>query len=108
MNVLLLVRIVHSAFAVLFMACLGIVYYFGITGKPSPLILPAVALLILEGFLLWLNKGLCPLEPLHRRLGDDKGFFGLFLPPAWLPYVIPFFVVLTCIGFLLLLMTRLS
>ena len=105
---LLLIRIVHSVFAVLFMVCLGIVYYFGITGKSSPLILPAVALLILEGFLLWLNRGLCPLEPIHRRLGDDKGFFGLFLPLVCLPYVIPFFVVLTCIGFLLLLRTSLS
>ncbi len=102
---LLVVRIVHSAFAFLFMACLGIIYYFGITGQPSPLILPAVALLILEGLLLWLNKGKCPLGPLHSRLGDDKGFFGLFLPPSCLPYVIPFFVVLTFIGFLLLLRT---
>lgn len=105
---LLLVRLLHSFFAVLFMACLGIIYYFGITAKPSPLILPATALLILEGSLLWLNKGNCPLEPLHRKLGDDKGFFGLFLPAAWLPYVIPFFVITTCIGFLLLLKTYLS
>jgi hypothetical protein len=102
---LALVRIIHSLFAFLLMGCLGIVYYFGITGQRSPLILPAVIMLILEGLFLWRNKGLCPLEPLHRKLGDDKGFFGLFLPPGWLPHVIPFFTVITSIGFLLLLRT---
>jgi hypothetical protein len=63
----------------------------------------ALLAVILEGFLLWLNKGKCPLTSLQKKLGDDKGFFDLFLPPALLPFVIPFFAFLTFLAIILLI-----
>jgi len=53
--------------------------------------------------LWWEWTGSCGIgEFLQRNLGDDRGFFGLFLPAWALPCVIPFFGVLTLLGFGLL------
>ncbi len=98
-----IVRVIHTLFAFFFVFCMGYVYYSALTGHKTKWTLFAVVALVLEGILLLINSGDCPLAPLHRRYGDQKGFFDLFLPPKILPYVIPFFVITTVIGLLLLL-----
>ena len=68
---------------------MGYLYTIGIQGEYHPW-LPFILLAIFsEGIVLWLNQWECPLTPLHRKYNDDKGFFGMFLPKAILPYVIP-------------------
>jgi len=58
--------------------------------------------ILLEGLLLFANKGECPLTLFQNRLGDDKGFFDLFLPNKALPYVIPIFTILTTLATILI------
>jgi hypothetical protein len=99
---LLIVRIIHSFFAVTFLGGIAFLYYCILTGKPSPWLLPVTAVLLIEGVILLLNNGKCPLEPLHHKYGDDKGFFGMFLPERVLPYVLPVLFVVTIFAFLLL------
>ena len=99
---LLILRIVHASFALLFITCIIFVYYCALTRLASPWLYPAIILLLIEGIALWMNKGNCPLEPIHLRYGDDKGFFGLFLPAKLLPYVIPGLAVIAAVGLLLL------
>ena len=100
---LLVIRIVHAGFALLFIACIIFIYYCAITRLASPWLYPATIILLIEGIAVGLNKGDCPLGPIHLRYGDDKGFFGLFLPARILPYVIPGLAVIAAVGFLLLL-----
>lgn len=78
---LFIVRLVHSAIALFFIGSVLFIYYDTLARIDSPLLVPLVFLLLIEGGVLVLNKGKCPLTPLHNRYGDDKGFFGLFLPP---------------------------
>ncbi|MBM4159655.1 MAG: hypothetical protein FJ217_01005 [Ignavibacteria bacterium] len=100
---LVLVRIVHSIFGLISLASIAVIYYCGIVGEPHPLLLPACIAILLEGLAMVVSGFRCPLEPFHRKYGDDKGFFGLFLPKALVPYAVPFLSVATVIGFLLLL-----
>jgi len=101
-NKLLLVRILHSFFSITFLGCIVFLYYCILTGKPSPWLLPVTAVLLIEGTVLLLNNGKCPLGPLHHKYGDDKGFFGMFLPVKVLPYVLPVLFTVTILGFILL------
>ena len=102
-SVLLIIRIIHAAFAILFISCIIFIYYCALTRQYSPWLYPAGILLVLEGIAVALNKGNCPLEPIHLRYGDNKGFFGLFLPEKILPYVIPGLAIIAAVGGLLLI-----
>lgn len=63
----------------------------------------AVLSLAIEGFLIFiLNKGDCPLIHVQRRLGDSKSFFSLFFPERIAKRAIPYFAILTLIGFIFL------
>jgi len=97
------IRSIHALLAMFFILCLAYIYYCGIGGKVSSLAWAAVGVMIVEGLAIWLNGGLCPLTSLQHKLGDDKGFFDLFLPPKLLPHVVPFFVATTTVGVILLL-----
>ncbi len=101
-TMLLIVRIIHSFFAITFLGGIVFLYYCILTGKPSRWLLPVTVVLLVEGVILFLNNGKCPLEPLHLKYGDDKGFFGMFLPEKALPYVLPVLFTVTILGFLLL------
>ena len=98
---LTLIRLVHGLVALVFLGCLALVYYCGLLGRYHPLLIPAMVALAVECALVWWNAVKCVLAGLHRRYGDDRDFFGLFLPPPVLPYVFPFCFVLTLIGVLL-------
>lgn len=102
-TVIYVTRSVHTVFALFFLTCLGYIYYCGFTGQISWVSWAAVGVLIAEGLALWINGGKCPLTSLQHKLGDDRAFFDLLLPTRILPYVIPFFVVVTIIGVILLL-----
>ena len=56
----------------------------------------------MEAIVLLKYKGDCPLTLFQNKLGDDKGFFDLFLPNKALPYVIPIFTILTTLASILI------
>jgi hypothetical protein len=94
--------IVHFFFVIVFAACVFLLYYHGINDTFDDILYLASFILFCEIVALILNKGKCPLEHVHKRVGDDKGFFDRFIPKALIPYVIPISVIIIAIGFLLL------
>lgn len=96
----MLLRSLHVALAACFLGCLVLVYYCGIAARSHPLLPLAAAVLVVEFAVLTLNGGRCPWSQLQARFGDDHGLFSLFLPERWLPYVIPFFALVTGVGLL--------
>jgi hypothetical protein len=100
----LALRGVHSLLTLFFVSCLVYVYYAGIARKRTRLLAGASAALLVEGAVVKLNGGDCPLGTIHRRYGDDKAFFELLLPPRIARWAVPFLGGIAGFGFLLVLM----
>ncbi|RJR15015.1 hypothetical protein C4579_03025 [Candidatus Microgenomates bacterium] len=101
----LLLRIIHTLFAVYFILCIGYIYYAAITATIDLFLGIAIFSLCLEGFLVFvLNKGHCPLAPLQAKLNDPVPFFNLFLPDRLAKKAIPFFTVVMVLGLLFLVL----
>lgn len=100
---IVLIRSLHGVISVFFLACLACLYYAGISGHVTAWTYAAGAALILEGLVVLLNHGDCPLGSIHHRLGDDKAFFELFLPPRIAKQGIPFLTVVALVGMFLVL-----
>lgn len=99
---ILLVRTVHGLITLIFLSCIFCIYYFGITNNRSPLAYIAVALIVIEGIVVTLNGGNCPLGVVHSKFGDDKAFFELFLPKRQAKMAVPFLGFVAFLGILLL------
>ena len=98
-----LLRTIHGLFAAYFLICLGYVYYAAFTERFDLILIIALISLAGEAFLVFVvNGGDCPLIHVQRRIGDEKPFFELFLPPRLAKKAIPFFSVLALIGAALL------
>ena len=98
----LLSRVAHALVAVLFLSCIGVVYVSAFRSQTSPVTLAAVAALGIEGALVLLSGGDCPLGPLLRRIGDDTPLFELVLPPRAARLAVPVLGGITVLGFVLL------
>ncbi|MHC5036244.1 MAG: hypothetical protein ACYTHM_02930 [Planctomycetota bacterium] len=94
-------RALHVLFGLYLFTILGIVYYCGITGETGVFLWIAAGSLLAEGLILLLWRGRCPISLVQERHGDDKGFFGLFLPRKAWPFVLPILSVVSAIGLLL-------
>lgn len=99
-----LIRLVHGVLTVFFLVCIAFVYYSAITDESSLLLVVAVGALVVEGAIVVLNRGDCPLGTLHRRFGDETTFFELFLSATAAKLAVPFLGLVTVTGFLLLLL----
>lgn len=99
-------RILHGFFAVYFALCLLYLYIVGFTGEVDrTLFAVAVLSLAIEGIAVFaLNKGDCPLIHIQRKIGDDKPFFELLLPPQLAKQAIPLFALLTIVAILIILL----
>lgn len=96
---ILVLRIIHTAFALYFITCVLIIYGTAFTLRINIVFWIALLSLIVEGFLVFiLNKGHCPLAPLQRKLKDPVPFFNLFLPDRLAKKAVPFFTLLTFLG----------
>jgi hypothetical protein len=96
------IRIAHSMFVAVFLVCIVRLYHYALEDVFDNGLYVISSILLCEAVALILNRGRCPLEHLHRRVGDDKAFFELLVPKSMVPYVIPVVVVFTGMGFLLL------
>ena len=97
-----LIRTIHILIGLFFIGCLGYLYVAAWTGEKNLWVYLALGAILLEGVVLLFNKGECPLAPIHHRMGDDRGFFDLFMPVSLVPYAIPFFVAVTTLAIILL------
>ncbi|HCP08707.1 MAG TPA: hypothetical protein DIT25_02840 [Candidatus Moranbacteria bacterium] len=102
MSRLLFIRTIHFVISIIFIFCIGIIFYYGIEDKFDRTVYVASAILFFEAVALILNRGRCPLEHVHKRVNDKEEFFGHFFPEHILPYIIPFFALLSIAGFLTL------
>ncbi|MGZ4371894.1 MAG: hypothetical protein ACXVRZ_08840 [Gaiellaceae bacterium] len=95
-------RTAHGRVSVVFLCSIGLVFFSAWSGHANTLTLAAVAALCVEGLLVVLNGGNCPLGPLLRRLGDETPFFELFLSPRAAKLAVPLLAVVTALGVVLL------
>ncbi|MEX1255808.1 MAG: hypothetical protein WEE64_15870 [Dehalococcoidia bacterium] len=96
-----LVRLVHGLISLFFVSCLAFIYYAAATRKRGRLVAAAVAALVAEGAIVSANGGDCPLGTVHRRFGDEKTFFELFLPKRLADGAVPFLGGVAVLGVLL-------
>jgi hypothetical protein len=97
----LLIRAIHGLLSAFFLACIGFVYYAAIADVDSPIAYAAAGALILEGVVVALNGGDCPLGGIHRRYGDEKAFFELLLPARAAKLAVPVLGTVTAAGIIL-------
>lgn len=100
---ILLVRTLHGIITAFFLTCIGYIYYAGITNQVTLLTYLAIGAIILEGVVVSLNNGNCPLGPLHHRYGDEKAFFELFLSKPAAKRAVPVLGLVAAIGILLVI-----
>jgi hypothetical protein len=98
-----IIRFIHTLIAAFFIFCIGLLYYFALTGKSSPWIIWIVAILLAEGGVLIVNRWRCPLSFIHQKYGDDKKFYDLFFPEKIAPYAAHILGVATIFAIILLL-----
>lgn len=81
---LLLIKLFHTLIWVFFVLVIGYILHAGILDELGVLVWIAIGLIVLEGVILMLNNGSCPLTPIAARYTnkiDDS--FDIFLP-NWL------------------------
>jgi len=99
---ILLARIIHVIIGVFFISCLVYLFISAFSEDLTFWTYFCFISIVLEGLLLFANKGHCPITLFQNKLGDTKGFFDLFLPDKVLPYVIPVFSILTTLASILI------
>ncbi len=98
------IRLGHGIITLFFLSCIGYLYYSDFSNHVGLLTYLAVAALLVEGLVVSLNHGECPLGGLHRRYGDQKTFFELLMPKALAKRAVPIFGVIAGIGMLALIL----
>ncbi len=101
-RVVFVLRLIHSLIVLYLVAGIIFIYYSALTLQLSILLGIAIISLFIEGTLVILNHGHCPLAFIQRRFGDNVPFFDLILPPKYAKLAVPFFALLTLIGVILL------
>lgn len=81
---LFFVKLVHTIIWVFFVCVIGYVVYAGIYNQIGTTVWIAIGLVILEGIVILMNDGKCPLTDIGGRYTTDRNdAFDIFLP-NWL------------------------
>lgn len=88
-RMILLVRTVHGVISAFFLTCIGVLFYAGVSGEQLVLGFAAAGALAVEGAIVGMNGGDCPLGQVHHRYGDERAFFELFLPSRLAKLAVP-------------------
>lgn len=100
---LVIVKTVHSIIWGMFVAIIFFVLWSGITGNVSVYSWIAVASVCIEGLVLLIFKGSCPLTPIARRYSDSgKDNFDIYLPNWLARYNKQIFTTIFLIGVILM------
>jgi hypothetical protein len=100
--IVLAARVAHGLIALAFLGCIAVLYIDAWRGSMNVVTLAALTALWVEGVLVLLSGGSCPLEPVFRRLGDDTPLFELLLPPRAAELAVPALGVVSTLGAVLL------
>jgi hypothetical protein len=91
-------RIGHGLVSAFFLVCIGAIYLGAWNAQADTLTYLALTALGIECILVLSAGGNCPLGPWLQRLGDDKPFFELLLPPRAAKAAIPTLGAIATIG----------
>lgn len=81
---LLLIKLVHTVIWMFYVAVISYVVYAGFSNTLHSFVWIAIGLVVLEGVILILNQGKCPLTPMAAKLTSERADnFDIFLP-NWL------------------------
>ena len=81
LNKILFIKLVHTFIFFFMVACLIYILYSGITKIFNWVLLLAIIAILIEGIVILLNKGRCPLTSLAEKYGAEKGTItDIFLP----------------------------
>ncbi len=101
---LFLIRLFHTLIIVGMATFILYVFYAGVSGAKGNFLTISIVAVVLEGIVLLLNKGQCPLTSLAIKYGDNhKRFYDSFLPKKLTPFVVPGLTVIFLIGLVLVL-----
>ncbi len=87
--IVLVSRAAHGLISLVFLPCIAVIYLAAWRGEAEAVTFAALAALCVEGALVLLSGGNCPLGPILRRLGDETPFFELLLPPRAAKLAVP-------------------
>ena len=99
-------RIVHTAWSVVSLACLGYIWACAAMGRRDRRLVASVAFLSLEGAGLVVGHGDCPMGPLQADLGDPVPLFELVLPPRAAKAAVPVLAWITVAGIVAVVVRR--
>jgi hypothetical protein len=99
-------RVVHAAWSVAQLGCLGYIWASAVTGRRSPRLWASVAFLLVEGGALVVGRGDCPVGPLQAEWGDPVPFFELILPPRAAKAAVPVLAAVSLTGIAALVARR--
>jgi len=99
-------RVVHAAWSVAQLGCLGYIWASALTGRRNLRVWASVALLSVEGAALVVGRGDCPVGPLQAEWGDPVPFFELVLPPRAAKAAVPLLTVVSMAGIAAVILRR--
>jgi hypothetical protein len=100
--VVLLTRVAHGLVTAAFLTSIAAIYVAAWRREAGALTLVAIAALCVEGVLVVMSGGNCPLGPVLRKLGDEKPFFELLLPHRVAILAVPALGAVTAVGIVFL------
>ena len=100
-RMVLLIRSIHGAITLFFLSCIAYIYYAALTDQQTVVGYAAIGLILIEGCVVLLNDGDCPLGTVHKKYGDEKDFFELFMPKRFSKRAIPVLSIVSVVGMLM-------
>lgn len=91
-------RLVHAAWSIAQLACLGVVWRSVLSGRGGPAAWASASFLAAEGAALVVGGGDCPMGGVQESWGDPVPFFELILPPRAAKAAIPVLAVVSVAG----------
>lgn len=102
-RIVFVVKLVHSVIFFFVVACLGYILYCGIARRYDWTLLVALVVVCLEGLVILVNRGKCPLTGLAEKYGAASGTVtDIFLPIWFTRHVFRIAVVVVIIELVLL------
>lgn len=102
---LVLIKSIHTLIWIVMVCIIGYVVYSGVSGNITVYSWLAVAAVIVEGLVLWLFKGKCPLTVWASNYSDSqKENFDIYLPEWLAKYNKLIFTTVFVLGFILMLL----
>ena len=98
------IRLFHTVIIAGMTTFILYVFYAGLSGTRGNFLIVSITAVVIEGIVLLLNKGQCPLTKWAIKYGDNhKRFFDSFLPKRITPFVVPGLTVIFLVGLVLVL-----